>query len=100
MKVLLTSVALILIWVKITKRSLPNDATQLASNDSKRAHFINIPLSAKTFSAQVLDTKSPTDFLGFFAHLRVKSNEALDVEKKPKRGEWFFSSRIKYKTAL
>ena len=31
---------------------------------------------------------------------RVKSNEALDVNKKPKRGEWFFSSRIKYKTAL
>jgi len=21
---------------------------------------------------------------------RVKSNEALDVDKKPKRGEWFF----------
>ena len=62
--------------VPLTKeqRSLPNDATQLASNDSKRAHFINIPLSAETFSAQVLDTKSPTDFLDFFAHLRVKSH--------------------------
>ena len=75
--------------VPLTKeqRSLPNDATQLASNDSKRAHthkrahFSNIPLSAETFSAQVLDTKSPTDFLGFFAHLRVKSNEALDVNE-------------------
>ena len=43
------------------QRSLPNDATQLASNDSKRAHFIHIPFSAETFSAQVLDTKSPAD---------------------------------------
>ena len=69
--------------VPLTKeqRSLPNDATQLASNDSKRAHFIHIPFSAETFSAQVLDTKSPTDFLDFFAHLRVKSNEALDVDE-------------------
>ena len=69
--------------VPLTKeqRSLPNDATQLASNDSKWAQFINIPLSAETFSARVLDTKSPTDFLGFFAHLRVKSNEALDVDE-------------------
>ena len=72
------------------QRSLPNDATQLASNDSKRAHFIHIPFSAETFSAQVLDNKSPTDFLDFFAHLRVKSNEALDVDEKPKQGEWFF----------
>mgnify|MGYP004065144563 CR=1 FL=1 len=63
------------------QRSLPNDATQLASNDSKRAHFIHIPFSAETFSAQVLDTKSPTDFLDFFAHLRVKSHEALDVDE-------------------
>ena len=63
------------------QRSLLNDATQLASNDSKRAHFIHIPFSAETFSAQVLDTKSPTDFLDFFAHLRVKSNEALDVDE-------------------
>ena len=69
--------------VPLTKeqRSLPNDATQLASNDSKRAHFIHIPFSAETFSAQVLDNKSPTDFLDFFAHLRVKSNEALDVDE-------------------
>ena len=69
--------------VPLTKeqRSLPNDATQLASNDSKRAHFINIPFSAETFSAQVLDNKSPTDFLDFFAHLRVKSHEALDVDE-------------------
>ena len=34
----------------------------------------------ETFSAQVLDTKSPTDFLDYFAHLRGKSNEALDVD--------------------
>ena len=62
-------------------RSFQNDATQLASNDSKRAHFINIPFSAETFNAQVLDTKSPTNFLDFFAHLRVKSNEALNVDE-------------------
>ena len=30
------------------QRSSPNDATQLASNDSKRAHFIHIPFSAET----------------------------------------------------
>ena len=67
--------------LKVEQGSLPNDAAQLASNDSKRAHFITIPFSAETFSAQVLDTKSPTDFLDFFAHLRVKSNEALDVDE-------------------
>ena len=67
--------------LKVEQESLPNDAAQLASNDSKRAHFIHIPFSAETFSAQVLDTKSPTDFLDFFAHLRVKSNEALDVDE-------------------
>jgi hypothetical protein len=63
------------------QRSLPNDATQLASNDSKRAHFIHIPFSAETTGAQVLDTKLSADFLDFFAHLRVKSNEALDVDE-------------------
>ena len=69
--------------VPLTKeqRSLPNDATQLASNDSKRAQIIPIPFSVETTGAQVLDTKSPTDFLDFFAHLRVKSNEALDVDE-------------------
>ena len=67
--------------LKVEQGSLPNDGAQLASNDSKRAHFITIPFSAETFSAQVLDTKSPTDFLDFFAHLRVKSNEALDVDE-------------------
>ena len=63
------------------QRSLPNDATQLASNDSKRAQIIPIPFSAETTGAQVLDTKLSADFLDFFAHLRVKSNEALDVDE-------------------
>ena len=69
--------------VPLTKeqRSLPNDATQLASNDSKRAQIIPIPFSVETTGAQVLDTKLSADFLDFFAHLRVKSNEALDVDE-------------------
>ena len=61
--------------VPLTKeqRSLPNDATQLASNDSKRAHFINIPFSAESISAQVLGTKSPADLSGLPANLGKKT---------------------------
>ena len=46
-----------------------NDATKPASNDFKRARF-TIPFSAKTRSAQVLDSKSPANFVGFPANLR------------------------------
>ena len=55
------------------QRSLPNDAAQLASNDSKRAHFIHIPFSAESISAQVLDTKSPADLSGLPANLNEKN---------------------------
>ena len=34
--------------LKVEQESLPSDATQLAPSDSKRAQFINIPLSAET----------------------------------------------------
>ena len=69
------------------QRSLPNDATQLASKNLILARIFTIPFNAKTQCASVFDSKLPTDFLGFLAHLRVKSYEALDVDKKPKRGE-------------
>ena len=54
----------------------------IPSNDSKRAHFINIPFSAETISAQVLDTKSPADLSGLLANLNEKNvsfHEALSA---------------------
>ena len=61
--------------VPLTKeqRSLPNDATQLASNDSKRAQIIPIPFSAETTGAQVLDTKLSADLSGLPANLTEKN---------------------------
>ena len=67
--------------LNVEQGSPTRDAAQLTSTDSKRAQIIPIPFSVETTGAQVLDTKSPTDFLDFFAHLRVKSNEALDVDE-------------------
>ena len=44
----------------------------------------------ETQCAPVFDSKLPTDLLGFPVNLRMKSNEALDVDKKLKREKWFF----------
>ena len=56
---------------------------------SRNIHVYLLPFSAETHCASVFDSKLPTDFLGFLANLRVKSNEALfDVNKKPKRGDF------------
>ena len=59
--------------LKVEQGSPPNDAARLASNDSKWAHFTNIPFSAESISAQVLDTKSPADLSGLPANLYEKN---------------------------